>query len=66
MGRDSRTTPKPAARAASAMRGWVATARAAVAAADRLAKLIPEQLNITIDEALAQEPDLKEIGRAHV
>lgn len=30
-------------------------------AADRLAKLIPEQLNITIDEALAQEPDLKAV-----
>jgi len=27
--------------------------------ADRLAKLIPEQLNITIDMALAQEPELK-------
>jgi DNA polymerase III subunit alpha len=30
-------------------------------AADRLAKLIPEQLNITIDEALEQEPDLKAV-----
>ncbi|QOJ00197.1 MAG: DNA polymerase III subunit alpha [Phycisphaeraceae bacterium] len=28
-------------------------------AADRLAKLVPEQLNITLDEALEQEPDLK-------
>jgi len=27
--------------------------------ADRIAKLIPEQLNITLDEALTQEPDLK-------
>ncbi len=30
-------------------------------AADRLAKLIPEQLNITIDDALEQEPDLKSV-----
>ncbi len=27
--------------------------------ADRVAKLVPEQLNITLDEAIAQEPDLK-------
>jgi DNA polymerase-3 subunit alpha len=27
--------------------------------ADKLAKLIPEQLNITLDKALEQEPDLK-------
>ena len=27
--------------------------------ADRIAKLVPEQLNITLDEAITQEPDLK-------
>jgi len=30
-----------------------------LAEADRLAKLVPATLNITLDEALAQEPDLK-------
>ncbi|MFN7022257.1 MAG: DNA polymerase III subunit alpha, partial [Phycisphaerales bacterium] len=30
-----------------------------LADADKLAKLIPEQLHITLDEALAQEPELK-------
>jgi len=29
--------------------------------ADRIAKLVPEQLNITLDDALAQEPELKKI-----
>ncbi len=30
-----------------------------LAEVDRIAKLVPEQLNITLDEALAKEPDLK-------
>ncbi len=32
-----------------------------LAQADKLAKLIPEQLHITLDEALAVEPDLKKL-----
>ncbi len=32
-----------------------------LAEADRLAKLIPEQLHITLDEALAQEPELRKV-----
>lgn len=35
-----------------------------LAEADRIAKLVPEQLNITLDEALEKEPDLEKLYKS--
>ncbi len=46
-------------KARAAIRDVARVLAVSLPAADRIAKLIPETLNITLDEAIEQEPDLK-------